>query len=192
MLRPADEMPTSDDDGNIILHSFEDCQRHKHHQSANFKHIEQQSNRYDGAVLWQAHGNRVVKINPMYPPMTTEEIDRSFDLSYTRLPHPRYAGKRIPAFDMIRFSVCMHRGCFGGCAFCTISAHQGKFIASRSKESILREVRQVTRMDDFKGYISDLGTIGQHVPHGRERPLYLPEMSAPQLPTSQTMPESQQ
>ena len=157
MLRPADEMPASDDDGNIILHSFEDCQRHKHHQSANFKHIEQQSNRYDGAVLWQAHGNRVVKINPMYPPMTTEEIDRSFDLSYTRLPHPRYAGKRIPAFDMIRFSVCMHRGCFGGCAFCTISAHQGKFIASRSKESILREVHQVTRMDDFKGYISDLG-----------------------------------
>ena len=89
--------------------------------------------------------------------MTTGEIDRSFDLAYTRLPHPRYKGKRIPAFDMIRFSVNMHRGCFGGCAFCTISAHQGKFIASRSKESILREAQKVCTMPDFKGYISDLG-----------------------------------
>ena len=89
--------------------------------------------------------------------MTTEQIDASFDLPYTRLPHPRYKGKTIPAYEMIRHSVCMHRGCFGGCAFCTISAHQGKFIASRSKDSILREVRQVTRMSDFKGYISDLG-----------------------------------
>ena len=89
--------------------------------------------------------------------MTTQEIDASFDLPYTRLPHPRYLGKRIPAYEMIRHSVCLHRGCFGGCAFCTISAHQGKFIASRSKRSIMREVRQVTQMADFKGYISDLG-----------------------------------
>ncbi len=89
--------------------------------------------------------------------MTSQEIDASFDLPYTRYPHPRYKGKRIPAYEMIRHSVNMHRGCFGGCAFCTISAHQGKFIASRSKESILREVRKVTEMDDFKGYISDLG-----------------------------------
>jgi uncharacterized radical SAM protein YgiQ len=96
-------------------------------------------------------------VNPPYPPLTTEEVDASFDLPYTRLPHPRYNGKRIPAYEMIRHSVCMHRGCFGGCAFCTISAHQGKFIASRSKESILREVKQVTEMPDFKGYISDLG-----------------------------------
>lgn len=99
----------------------------------------------------------MVKINPMYPPMTTEEADAAFDLPYTRLPHPRYKGKEIPAYNMIRHSICMHRGCFGGCAFCTISAHQGKFIASRSKKSILREARQVTAMHDFKGYISDLG-----------------------------------
>lgn len=157
MLRPLADMPAASGADDIILHSFEVCLRDRKCQSANFRHIEQQSNRYEGARLWQPHGDRVVKINPMFPPMTTEEVDRSFDLSYTRLPHPRYAGKRIPAFDMIRFSVCMHRGCFGGCAFCTISAHQGKFIASRSKASILREVRQVTEMDGFKGYISDLG-----------------------------------
>lgn len=155
-VRPLAEMPQPDAD-NIVLASFEECKRDKTVQSANFKHIEQQSNRMHGAVLWQPHGNKVVKVNPMYPPMTTAEIDRTFGLNYTRLPHPRYKGKRIPAFDMIKFSVNMHRGCFGGCAFCTISAHQGKFIASRSKESILAEVRQVVAMDDFKGYISDLG-----------------------------------
>lgn len=156
VVRPLAEMPQAGAD-NIVLASFEECKRDKIVQSANFKHIEQQSNRMHGAVLWQPHGNKVVKVNPMYPPMTTAEIDRTFGLHYTRLPHPRYKGKRIPAFDMIKFSVNMHRGCFGGCAFCTISAHQGKFIASRSKESILAEVRQVVAMDDFKGYISDLG-----------------------------------
>lgn len=156
VVRPLAEMPQPDAD-NIVLASFEECKRDKAVQSANFKHIEQQSNRMHGAVLWQPHGNKVVKVNPMYPPMTTAEIDRTFGLHYTRLPHPRYKGKRIPAFDMIKFSVNMHRGCFGGCAFCTISAHQGKFIASRSMESILAEVRQVVAMDDFKGYISDLG-----------------------------------
>ena len=98
-----------------------------------------------------------VVVNPPYPPMTTEELDASFDLPYTRLPHPKYKGHRIPAYDMIRHSVCLHRGCFGGCAFCTISAHQGKFVICRSKESILKEVRQVTQMDDFRGYLSDLG-----------------------------------
>lgn len=156
VMLPAIEEPLPDA-GNIVLNSYEECQRDKKSQSANFKHIEEQSNRVHGATLWQRHGNRTVKVNPMYPPMTTEEIDRSFDLPYTRLPHPRYKGKTIPAYEMIRHSVNMHRGCFGGCAFCTISAHQGKFIASRSRESILKEAEKVTRMHDFKGYISDLG-----------------------------------
>lgn len=143
---------------DIILNSFEQCQADKRKQAANFKHIEQQSNRFmPDAALWQQHGRKAVKVNPMFPPMTTEEVDAAFDLPYTRLPHPRYRGKTIPAYEMIRHSVCMHRGCFGGCAFCTISAHQGKFIASRSQQSILREVEAVTRMPDFKGYISDLG-----------------------------------
>ncbi len=157
VLRPLEEIPATDSD-NIVLASFETCLADKRSQATNFKHIEQQSNRFDGGVtLWQATGKHAVRVNPMLPAMTQGEIDASFDLPYTRLPHPRYKGKVIPAYEMIRHSVNMHRGCFGGCAFCTISAHQGKFIASRSKESILREVRLVTRMPDFKGYISDLG-----------------------------------
>lgn len=157
VMLPASSQPKQSDDANIILYSFGDCLANKRHQAENFKHIEQQSNRFEGATLWQQHGERTVKVNPMLPPMTTAEIDASFDLPYTRLPHPRYKGKTIPAYEMIRHSVNMHRGCFGGCAFCTISAHQGKFIASRSKESILKEVKNVTHMHDFKGYISDLG-----------------------------------
>lgn len=158
ILLPKSEMPTEDDELNLRLASFEECMANKRVQSLNFKNIEQESNRYEGCrVLWQATGDRVVKVNPMYPAMSQGEIDAAFDLPYTRLPHPRYKGKVIPAYEMIRHSVNLHRGCFGGCAFCTISAHQGKFIASRSKDSILREAEQVTRMPDFKGYISDLG-----------------------------------
>ncbi|MDE5800192.1 MAG: YgiQ family radical SAM protein, partial [Paramuribaculum sp.] len=157
VLRPLAEMPAEGTEGHIILHSFEECLAHKHKQAENFRHIEQQSNRMEGDTLWQPTGNVAVRVNPMYPPMTTAQIDASFDLPYTRYPHPRYKGKTIPAYDMIRHSINLHRGCFGGCAFCTISAHQGKFIASRSKGSIMREARQVAAMDDFKGYISDLG-----------------------------------
>lgn len=158
VLRPLSEMPPCSTDTDIVLNSWDDCRRDRRLQSANFRHIEQQSNRLDGgATLWQAYGDRVVKVLPMYPAMKHGEIDAAFDLPFTRLPHPRYKGKRIPAYEMIRHSVNLHRGCFGGCAFCTISAHQGKFIASRSPESILAEVRQVTRMPDFKGYVSDLG-----------------------------------
>ena len=119
--------------------------------------IEEESNKYEALQLFQQVNNRVVVVNPPFPPMTEEELDASFDLPYTRLPHPKYKNKTIPAFEMIKFSVNMHRGCFGGCAFCTISAHQGKFIASRSKDSILNEVKAITRMPDFKGYLSDLG-----------------------------------
>ena len=158
IVRPAEEMPKTSGNTDIVLASFEECRRDKRSQAANFRHIEEQSNAMDGgAVIWQQHGNKVVKVNPMHPAMTTGEIDAAFDLPYTRLPHPRYKGKSIPAYEMIKHSVNIHRGCFGGCAFCTISAHQGKFIASRSKESIMREVRQVIAMDDFKGYLSDLG-----------------------------------
>lgn len=158
VIMPSSAIPAPSEN-DIILNSYPDCITDKRKQSGNFRHIEQQSNRLDGgATLWQLlDKERVVKVNPMHPPMTTSEVDATFDLPYTRLPHPRYYGKTIPAYDMIRHSVCLHRGCFGGCAFCTISAHQGKFIASRSKESIMREVKAVTRMPDFKGYISDLG-----------------------------------
>lgn len=141
----------------IVLSSYERCLESKKDHAINFRHIEEESNRMNGEILWQKTGNIWIKVNPMLPPADTAQTDRSFDLPYTRLPHPRYKGKRIPAYDMIRHSVCLHRGCFGGCSFCTISAHQGKFIQSRSPESILKEVNEVVKMQDFKGYISDLG-----------------------------------
>ncbi len=158
-------------DGDIVLHSYEECLKTPRLQSLNFRHVEEESNKYAGHVIWQKARGKMVKINPMLPPMTTAEIDASFDLPYMRTPHPRYKGKTIPAYEMIRHSINMHRGCFGGCAFCTISAHQGKFIASRSKESILREAKQVCEMDDFKGYISDLGgpSANMYAMHGRDQ-----------------------
>lgn len=139
------------------LVSHEICLKDKKKYASNFRLIEEESNKLEAVRLHQQVNNRVVVVNPPFPPMKAEELDASFDLPYTRLPHPKYKGKTIPAFDMIKFSVNMHRGCFGGCAFCTISAHQGKFIASRSKESILKEVRAIAKMPDFKGYLSDLG-----------------------------------
>lgn len=168
--RPLNEIPAQNDAENIVLHSFSQCLESKRCQAENFRNIEIESNRWHGHTLWQATGDVAIKVNPMNPPMTTEQVDASFDLPYTRLPHPRYRGKRIPAYEMIRHSVCLHRGCFGGCAFCTISAHQGKFIASRSKESIMREVKQVTMMEDFKGYISDLGgpSANMYAMHGHD------------------------
>ncbi len=143
--------------GDVVLFGHEECLRDKRKQAANFKHIETQSNMMHASRILQAVGSRVVVVNPPFPPMTSQEIDASFDFPYTRLPHPRYRGKKLAAYEMIKHSVNMHRGCFGGCAFCTISAHQGKFVASRSEASILREVDAITRMDDFKGYLSDVG-----------------------------------
>lgn len=145
------------EEGDIVLHSHEACLKDKKKQAENFRHIEEESNKYAASRILQEVGKQTIVVNPPYPPMTTEELDRSYDLPYTRLPHPKYKGKRIPAYDMIKHSVNIHRGCFGGCAFCTISAHQGKFIASRSKDSILREVKEVMQLPDFKGYLSDLG-----------------------------------
>lgn len=146
-----------DPSGHILLHSHEACLKDKKKQAENFRFIEEESNKYEASPILQDAGDQTVVVNPPYPPMTQGELDHSFDLPYTRMPHPKYKGKRIPAFDMIKFSVNLHRGCFGGCAFCTISAHQGKFIVSRSKESILKEVKAITEMPDFKGYLSDLG-----------------------------------
>ncbi len=142
---------------DIVLHSHEECLKNKKAQAANFRHIEEEANKIHAQRLLQAVGDKYAIVNPPFPVLTTEELDATFDLPYTRLPHPKYKNKRIPAYDMIKFSVNMHQGCFGGCSFCTISAHQGKFVVARSKESILNEVRKVTEMPDFKGYLSDLG-----------------------------------
>ena len=162
--------PSISEKDDIVLHSHEACLSDKKKEAENFRFIEEESNKYEAARILQHAGNSTVVVNPPYPPMTQGELDVSFDLPYTRLPHPKYKGKRIPAFDMIKFSVNLHRGCFGGCAFCTISAHQGKFIVSRSKESILKEVKAITEMPDFKGYLSDLGgpSANMYAMHGKD------------------------
>ncbi len=153
-----DAVPNKELWETITLSSHERCMRNKKAFAANFKHVEQESNKIQAKRILQAVGDHNLIVNPPYPPMSEKEIDSSFDLPYTRLPHPKYRKRgTIPAYEMIKHSINMHRGCFGGCSFCTISAHQGKFVSSRSEESILREVDQVTEMPDFKGYISDLG-----------------------------------
>ena len=157
ILCRKEEIPGGITKDDIVLNSHEECLRDKRAEAANFKHIEEESNKLQASRLIQEVDGKYAVVNAPYPPMTTEELDHSFDLPYTRLPHPRYKGKRIPAYDMIKHSVNIHRGCFGGCAFCTISAHQGKFIVSRSKESIIKEVKAVAQLPDFKGYLSDLG-----------------------------------
>ena len=153
-----EELPKNKNWNEVTLSSHEDCLKSKKVFAANFKIVEQESNKLYGGRVLQNVGNSTLVINPPFPTMTEKEIDASFDLPFTRLPHPKY-NKRgpIPAYEMIKFSINIHRGCFGGCSFCTISAHQGKFIASRSQESVLKEVDKVAAMPDFKGYLSDIG-----------------------------------
>ena len=151
------EIPGGIKADDVVLHSHETCLKNLKCQAENFRYIEEESNKYNAKRILQQTGERYAVVNPPYPPLTETELDHSYDLPYTRLPHPKYKDKRIPAYEMIKFSVNIHRGCFGGCAFCTISAHQGKFIANRSKKSILKEVELITEMPDFKGYLSDLG-----------------------------------
>lgn len=144
------------EDKELVSHA--NCLKDKKLYAANFKTIETESNKMEAARVSQVVGKERVLVNPPYPPMTEQEMDKAFDLPYTRLPHPKYKKRgNIPAYEMIKFSVNMHRGCFGGCSFCTISAHQGKFVANRSPQSIVREVEKISQMPDFKGYLSDLG-----------------------------------
>lgn len=145
------------DKNNLVLASYDECLKSKKKQSENTQLIDEESHCYAPRTIWQPTGDKTIVVNPPYPPMKEAEIDASFDLPYTRMPHPKYKGKTIPAYEMIKFSVNTHRGCFGGCSFCAISAHQGKFVSSRSKASILKEVKQITEMPGFAGYLSDLG-----------------------------------
>ncbi|MBT8317590.1 MAG: YgiQ family radical SAM protein [Lutibacter sp.] len=158
LLKKEEDLPKNKNWKDVKIHSHEICLKDKKLFASNFKVIEQESNKLFADRILQDVGDSVLVINPPFETMTEKEIDASFDLPFTRLPHPKY-NKRgpIPAFEMIKFSINIHRGCFGGCSFCTISAHQGKFIASRSQESILKEVDKVANMPDFKGYLSDIG-----------------------------------
>ena len=157
--------------GILVLHSFEECQKDKYKFAENFHWIEQHANMMHPDTIIEPVGNGYVQINPPFPVATTEEMDSFWDLPFTKLPHPRYKGKRIPAYDMIKFSVNTHRGCFGGCNFCTIAAHQGKFISSRSEASILKEVRDLNKLPDFAGNISDVGapTANMYGMHGKNQ-----------------------
>lgn len=145
------------DDNVIVLHSYEEELKDKRKHAKDFRLIETESNKQIAKRLVQRTGNKTVVVNPPYPALTQDALDQIYDLPYQYLPHPKYKDKRIPAYEMIRFSVCIHRGCFGGCAFCTISAHQGKQIVSRSKDSILRQIDKLRQLPEWKGYLSDLG-----------------------------------
>lgn len=158
-------------EGDLVIHPFSICLRDKKKQLENFKKVEIESNKLDSKIIWQDTDGKMLKINPPFPPISQNALDQIYKLPYTRKPHPRYKGKTIPAYEMIKHSITMHRGCYGGCAFCTISAHQGKIISSRSKESILEEVSKISKMDDFKGYISDLGgpSANMYMTGGRDK-----------------------
>ena len=157
------------EDNVLILHSFEECCKDKRAFAENFHWIETHANMMHPDTILEPVQDGYVQINPPYPPATQEEMDSFWDLPFTKLPHPRYKGKRIPAYDMIKFSVNTHRGCFGGCNFCTIAAHQGKFIQSRSEKSILKEVSALNNLPDFAGNISDVGapTANMYGMHGK-------------------------
>lgn len=157
-------------DGALVLHSYEQCLEEPKAFAENFHQIEIHANMLTPQTLVEPVGDGYVRVNPPLPPATTEEMDSFWDLPFTKKPHPRYKGKRIPAYDMIKDSIITHRGCFGGCNFCTIAAHQGKFIQSRSEESILKEVRELAAMPEFRGNISDLGapTANMYGMHGKD------------------------
>ncbi len=153
----------------LVLHSYEECLAEKKNLAENFHQIETHANMMHPSTIIEGAGDGYVQVNPPFPPATTEEMDSYWALPYTKLPHPRYKGKRIPAYDMIKFSINTHRGCFGGCNFCTIAAHQGKFIQSRSENSILKEIEGLNRLPGFAGNISDLGapTANMYGMHGK-------------------------
>ena len=155
----------------IMLASHEDALRDKRAHAENFRLIEIESNKIYQTTLVQLVGKQFVVVNPSYPPLTTEQLDAIYDLPYTYMPHPKYKDKHIPAYEMIKWSVCMHRGCFGGCSFCTISAHQGKQIVSRSKASILRQIERLSQLPDWHGVISDLGgpSANMYGMHGNDK-----------------------
>jgi uncharacterized radical SAM protein YgiQ len=154
----AKEFPAAQNDKIILLASYEECVKSKKAFARNFVITEEESNKLEQQPLAEKNGTSWVMVNPSFPPLSQKEIDSIYDLPFTRLPHPRYDGKEpIPAYEMIKDSTTIHRGCFGGCSFCTISAHQGKFISSRSKSSILKELKTIVHTPSFKGHITDLG-----------------------------------
>ena len=165
--------PLEEKAGGILLHSHEAALKSKQVHAENFRLIETESNKINAATIIQPVGNQYIVVNPPYPTMSTEELDAIYDLPFQYHPHPKYKDKHIPAYEMIRFSVCMHRGCFGGCSFCTISAHQGKQITSRSEKNILQQISKLKDLPEWKGYLSDLGgpSANMYGMHGKDMTL---------------------
>ena len=165
--------PQKEKEDRLVLQSHEAAVKSKHIHAENFRLIEIESNKIHAATIIQAVGDKCIVVNPPYPTMTTEELDAIYDLPFQYHPHPKYKDKHIPAYEMIRFSVCMHRGCFGGCSFCTISAHQGKQITSRSEQNILRQIAILKDLPEWKGYLSDLGgpSANMYGMHGKDMSL---------------------
>lgn len=163
----------TDKTDTIFLHSYEECIDSKRAFVENFNIIEREANKMYPLRLVESYANNDVVINPPFPPATEDEMDSFFDLPFTKLPHPRYKGKRIPAYDMIKFSINSHHGCFGGCSFCTIAAHQGRFIQNRSCNNIVKEVNKLVKHPEFKGVISDVGapTANMYKIAGKDRSL---------------------
>jgi uncharacterized radical SAM protein YgiQ len=158
LIDEGKDLPKNKQWETLELTSHEDCLADKKAYAKNFMHVEVESNKQFAKRLIQKVEGKTLVINPPYQTMTEKEVDASYDLPYTRLPHPKYKDRgQISAFEMIKFSINTHKGCFGGCSFCTISAHQGKMIANRSKQSIMKELDTIVKMPDFKGYISDIG-----------------------------------
>ena len=155
---------------NCQLRSHEEAVKNKRVHAENFRLIEIESNKIHAATIIQPVGEQYVVVNPPYPTMNTEELDAIYELPFMYHPHPKYKNKHIPAYEMIRFSVCMHRGCFGACSFCTIAAHQGKQITSRSEKSILQQIDKLKDLPDWKGYLSDLGgpSANMYGMHGKD------------------------
>jgi len=173
-LVKTDAIPKYKDTETFTLFSHKECKRDKEKQAKNYRVVEEESNKIKANRLIQGIDDQMsVVINPPFPPMKREDLDASFELPFTRLPHPKYNGKTIPAYEMIKFSVNIHRGCFGGCSFCAISAHQGKHIVSRSEDSIIHEIQKIKELPDFKGYLSDLGgpSANMYGMEGRNREL---------------------
>ena len=167
------QVPETNKQDIITLQSHESAVKSKQVHAENFRLIETESNKINAATIMQPVGNQYVVVNPPYPTMTTEELDAIYDLPFQYRPHPKYKDKHVPAYEMIRFSVCMHRGCFGGCSFCTISAHQGKQITSRSEKSILHQINLLKDLPEWKGYLSDLGgpSANMYGMHGKDMSL---------------------
>lgn len=158
VIMQGEQLPKNENWKDLSLHSYEKCLNDKKAFAENFVRFEKESNKIEAARLIEPVDDKLVIVNPAYPPMDEATADKTYDLPYNYLPHPRYNGKGdIPAYEMIKFSVNIHRGCFGGCSFCAIAAHQGKHIVSRSERSVITEIEKLSELPDFKGYLSDLG-----------------------------------